>query len=60
MNDPTLQRIALLSLALVAVLGLCLVGWLAVETTPIPDVLVALPSAAVGAIGGLLIPTRNQ
>lgn len=60
MNDPVLQRIALGALAVVAVMGLGLVGWLAADSTPIPDVLVALPSAAVGAIGGLLIPTRGS
>jgi hypothetical protein len=54
MPDRLLARIVVSALALVTLIGLGLLGWLAVIEKPIPDGLIAIPTAALGALGGLL------
>lgn len=57
-NDPWIYRIVVGALAAVAVLAVIAAIWLTLAgADKIPDVVIALGSAAVGALGGLLAPS---
>ena len=60
-TDKWIYRIVVLALGSTLLLavsgGICLA---AKAITPIPDILVAIGSAAVGALAGLLVPTPSS
>jgi hypothetical protein len=53
--DKQLPRIVTVSLALVTLVGLCLLGLLSWQEKPIPDALFGLPVAALGGLTGFLV-----
>lgn len=57
--DPLLLRIGLIGLIAVALVALGLAGATVLTDRNVPDLFVAIPSAAVGSIGTLLIPGRR-
>lgn len=58
--DPFLLRIGLVGLIVIALVAIGLAGTAMILEHPIPDIFVAIPSAAVGSIGTLLIPALRR
>ena len=56
-NDPWIYRMVVAALGLAVLIGVIGAIILAMAARPIPEVLVALGSAAVGALAGLLAPS---
>ena len=62
-HDRWIYRVVVSSLGLVTlivVVGTITLSFGAVGPTPIPDILTALGSAAIGALAGILAPSPNQ
>lgn len=59
-KDPLLLRIGLVGLIAVALVALTFAGSAMLLEKPITDLFVAIPSAAVGSIGTLLIQPRGR
>ena len=58
--DPFLLRIGLVGLVVIAIIALGLAGAGMLLGKTVPDLFVAIPSAAVGSIGTLLIPSTRR
>ena len=60
-NDKWIYRIVVgvLGFALIATVVGAIAGYLTAQSEPIPDVLIAIGSASVGALAGLLAPSPN-
>ena len=56
---PETRKVIILALSTVAVLCVGAVITLAVYQVPIPETLLALASTAVGAIGGMAVPSAE-
>ncbi|KNC67860.1 hypothetical protein [Pseudoalteromonas ardens] len=61
-NDKWIYRIVVgvLGFALIATVIGAITGYLTAQPEPIPDVLIAIGSASVGALAGLLAPSPNS
>lgn len=59
-DDRFIYRAVVITLGLVVIFATVIYAYLAVNKVVIPDALVALASAAIGAIAGLLAPSPGQ
>jgi hypothetical protein len=59
-TDPTIYRIVVLALGIAILVSLAGAIWLTFAGKDVPDVVVALGSAAVGALSGLLAPSPEK
>lgn len=60
MNDRFTIRAVVVLLGVIAVFGMALMGWLALEEKDIPAELVAISSASAGALSALLARTSLE